>query len=110
MRQSLAGVRRQLEQLGERLRDGAPLSETLDATRLAPPDLIRLIQVGERSDDLGRMLEEAGQSLAARAQEKAERLLAAATPLVVVLIGALVGTVTLLVFQGLMAVTDAVDI
>lgn len=107
---SLDGVRRRLGQLGERLRDGAPLSETLDATRLAPPDLIRLIQVGERSDDLGRMLEEAGQSLAARAQEKAERLLAAATPLVVVLIGALVGAVTLLVFQGLMAVTDAVDI
>jgi len=107
---ALDAVRRPLEAIGDRLRDGAPLSAALEETRLAPPDLVRLIQVGERSDDLGRMLEEAGQSLAARAQEKAERLLAAATPLVVVLIGALVGAVTLMVFQGLMAVTDAVDI
>lgn len=107
---ALNAIRRPLEAIGDRLRDGSPLSAALDETRLAPPDLVRLIQVGERSDDLGRMLEEAGQSLATRAQEKAERLLAAATPIVVVLIGALVGAVTLMVFQGLMAVTDAVDI
>jgi type II secretory pathway component PulF len=107
---ALTSVRQRLDGLNDKLRDGDPLSVTLQATGLAPTDLVRLVQVGERSDDLGRMLEEAGQALATRAQEKAERLLAAATPLIVVLIGGLVGAVTLLVFQGLMAVTDAVDI
>lgn len=104
------GLRRTLEAQDDRLRDGAALSQVLAAGRIAPADFVRLVQVGERSDDLGRILEEAGQMLAIRAQEKAERLLAAATPLVVVVIGVLVGGVTLMVFQGLLAVTNAVDV
>ena len=103
-------VRKAVEAQEDRLREGIPLSEALSAAKVVPVDFVRLVQVGERSDDLARVLAEAAQLLTVRAQEKAERLLAVATPVIVVLIGVLVGMVTLMVFQGLLAVTGAVDV
>jgi type II secretory pathway component PulF len=103
-------VRRRLEAQSDRLRDGLPLSQALIDCGLAPDDLIRMTQVGESADDLPRILKESSRLMGGRAQETAERLLGAAVPLVVVIIGGLVGSITLVVFQGLMAVTSAVDV
>lgn len=105
---SLRSLRTVLSTQEARMRDGALLSEALAAVPQAPSDLVRLARVGESTRRLDRVLAESADALAARAQEKAERVLSVATPIIVVVLGGLVGLVTILVFQGLLAVTDAV--
>jgi type II secretory pathway component PulF len=47
--------------------------------------------------------------LGVRARERTERALALATPAIVLLVGLVVGTVVLVVFQGLLAITSGID-
>jgi general secretion pathway protein F len=93
-----------------RMREGAKISEVLKACRHTPVLLISLAQVGETAADLPRVLGEAGETLSTRAQEKTERVLALLTPAIVLLVGVVVGSIVLMVFQGLLAISSAVDI
>ena len=103
-------VRLALEAQEPRLREGAKLSEVFRAIPFAPPMLIGLTKVGESASDLPRVLGEAGDALAARAQEKTERFLSILTPAIVLLIGLVVGGIVLVVFQGLMSISDMVEL
>lgn len=103
-------VRRVLEEQEPRLRDGCRLSEALEAAPSCPDLLLRLAAVGEGAGELAKVLQEAADALSVRAQERAERLLALFTPMVVLAIGAFVGGLVLIVFQGLMSVTELVDV
>lgn len=103
-------VRRALEAQEPRLREGARLSDVFRAIPFAPPMLIGLTRVGESASDLPRVLGEAGDALAARAQEKTERFLSVLTPAIVLLIGLMVGGIVLVVFQGLMSISDMVEL
>jgi type II secretory pathway component PulF len=106
----VGAVRRSLEAQEPRLREGAKLSEVFGDTPHAPRMLIGLTRVGENASDLPRVLSEAGEALAARAQEKTERFLALLTPAIVLLIGVAVGSIVLVVFQGLMSISAVVDL
>lgn len=103
-------VRHALEAQEPRLREGAKLSEVFRAIPFAPPMLVGLTRVGESASDLPRVLGEAGDALAARAQEKTERFLSILTPAIVLLIGLVVGGIVLVVFQGLMSISDMVEL
>lgn len=103
-------VRLALEAQEPRLREGAKLSEVFRAIPFAPPMLIGLTRVGESAADLPRVLGEAGEALAARAQEKTERFLSILTPAIVLLIGVVVGGIVLVMFQGLMSISDMVEL
>lgn len=103
-------VRLALEAQEPRLREGTRLSEVFRAISFAPPMLIGLTKVGESASDLPRVLGEAGDALSARAQEKTERFLSILTPAIVLLIGVVVGGIVLVVFQGLMSISDVVEL
>ncbi|MDO9337706.1 MAG: type II secretion system F family protein [Caulobacter sp.] len=103
-------VRQALEAQEPRLREGTKLSEVFRAIPFAPPLLIGLTKVGESASDLPRVLGEAGEALSARAQEKTERFLSILTPAIVLLIGLVVGGIVLVVFQGLMSISDMVEL
>ncbi len=103
-------VRLALEAQEPRLREGAKLSEVFRAIAFAPPMLIGLTRVGESAADLPRVLGEAGEALSARAQEKTERFLSVLTPAIVLLIGLVVGGIVLVMFQGLMSISDMVEL
>jgi general secretion pathway protein F len=104
----IEALRRPLEAQEARLREGAKLSGAFAATR-APMLLVSLTKVGETASDLPRVLDEAGEALAVRAAERTERLLALLTPAIVLSIGLVVGTIVLVVFQGLLAISQSVD-
>jgi len=106
----VAPVRQALEAQEPRLREGTKLSEVFRAIPFAPPMLIGLAKVGESASDLPRVLGEAGDALSARAQEKTERFLSILTPAIVLLIGLVVGGIVLVVFQGLMSISDMVEL
>ena len=82
----------------------------LRATRHAPLVLSSLAQVGETSSDLPRVLREAGETLGARAQEKTERVLSILTPAIVLFIGVFVGGIVLVIFQGLLSISQVVEL
>lgn len=91
-----------------RLMEGARLSEAFAAVPGTPPDLIHYVGLGEQSGQVPRALSDGATALSSRSQETLERWLSILTPLVLVAVGALVGLITLMVFQGLLAVGDAV--
>ena len=47
--------------------------------------------------------------ISARARERTERALALVTPAIVLTVGLVVGSVVLVVFQGLLAITSGID-
>ncbi|MNL75794.1 hypothetical protein D3C87_2016600 [compost metagenome] len=53
-------------------------------------------------------MNDAAAALGGRSQEAIERVLSILTPLVIVIVGGMVGLITMMVFQGLLAVGDAV--
>jgi type II secretory pathway component PulF len=105
----VAPIRRALLAQEGRMREGAKCSQALHDCGYAPLLLVSLAQVGETAADLPRVLGEAGDTLAARAQERTERILALLTPAIVLLVGLVVGSIVLVVFQGLLAISAAVD-
>jgi general secretion pathway protein F len=102
-------IREALLAQGERLREGAKLSEALEAVPATPRLLLGLVRVGETSADLAAVFSEAGEMLSRRAHERTERALALVTPAIVLGVGLIVGTVVLVVFQGLLAITSGID-
>jgi general secretion pathway protein F len=102
-------IREALIAQGKRLREGAKFSEALEAVPETPKLLLGLVRVGETSADMAAVFGEAGEMLAARARERTERALAMVTPAVVLGVGLIVGTVVLVVFQGLLAITSGID-
>jgi general secretion pathway protein F len=92
-----------------RLREGAKFSEALAAVPATPRLLLGLVRVGEASADVAAVFAEAGEMLADRARDRTERALALMTPAIVLSVGLLVGGVVLVVFQGLLAITQGID-
>jgi general secretion pathway protein F len=99
-----------LARCDDRLMEGARLSDVLRLTPGAPPDLLHYVAMGEQSGGVAEALETVSALLAARAQETVERLLSILTPLVIIIVGSLVGLITMMVFQGLLAIGDAVAV
>lgn len=104
----IESLRASLEERSADLMQGARLSRVLERAPGAPRELHHLVMIGEQSGQIAHMLDEASTLLGERAQSSLERALAVMTPLVIVLVGLLVGVITLMVFQGLLAVGDAV--
>lgn len=92
----------------QRLMEGARLSDALRRVPGAPADLIHFVLLGEQSAQVAKTLNEGAETMSARAQEAIERLLSVFTPVVIILVGGMVGLITMMVFQGLLAVGDAV--
>ncbi|HYC98451.1 type II secretion system F family protein [Brevundimonas sp.] len=105
---TIASLSRALAAQDERLMEGVRLSEVLRRVAVCPPDLIHYVQMGETSGQIAAALNDGSADLAARAQEAIERVLSVLTPLVIIVVGGLVGLITMMVFQGLLAVGDAV--
>jgi type II secretory pathway component PulF len=89
VRSELAKAR--LQPVLVQVRQGAPLSEALQAVKGFPPTVVRLVSVGESTGALGRMLQRSGkleEDAAVRDIEAAARLLG---PALIVLLGGLIG-------------------
>ena len=106
---TIGPVQRALQAQDNRLMEGARLSAALSAVPQTPPDLVHHVMLGEQSGHTPRALSEAAETLAVRAQESIERALSLLTPVVIILVGVMVGLITMMVFQGLLAVGDAVS-
>jgi type II secretory pathway component PulF len=89
VRSSLAKIR--LQVVLQQVRQGVSLSQALQAVKGFPPTVVRLVSVGETTGALGGMLQRSGkleEDAAVRGIEAAARLLG---PVLIVLLGGLIG-------------------
>lgn len=90
-----------------RVRTGGSLGAALEAC-FGPSHLItRAAALGRRSGSFGDMIEEAGNVLAERAEQRLERVASIAGPAIIIVLGVFVGGFVITLFSSLMVLTDA---
>ncbi len=99
-------LRDAVEQTIVKVKDGSPLSTAMQATGTFPELAIQMIQVGEESGQLERMLLKVASIFDAEAKRHIDRLLAALVPGMTLLMAALVGVIMLAIMLPLMSLTN----
>jgi len=94
------------EGLSAPLRGGNNLSDLLGNFSEAPELLVRMTVIGERSGKLGPALTDAAGILERSARTRMERLMAALTPVVTIILGIIVALVVGALFLGLASLTE----
>ncbi len=94
------------ESLTTQLRGGKNLSDLLGGLPEAPELLVRMSVIGERSGKLGPALTDAAGILERSARTRMERLMAALTPAITIILGIIVALVVGALFLGLASLTE----
>ncbi len=90
------------DRLGKAIDDvlsGAPLSAAFDAHGLTTPISLRLLRVGERSGDMGRMLTQSAEFYDGEVGRWIDRFTRMLEPLLMAAIGLVVGTIVVLLYM-----------
>jgi|GEM_PF-1498314 len=95
-----------LSELSGGLREGQSLSRGMEETGLTPEVLVRMSYLGERSGKLGPALIDAAGIIERKAQMRTDRLLAALTPGLTILLGVTVALVVGALFMGIASLTE----
>jgi general secretion pathway protein F len=88
------------------MRLGERPSEAIERSAHPPRSLVRLMQAGEETGDLGAALRQSADLLAGEAELRIQRLGAVAGPVITMALGGLVASVVLSLFLGLLAMSD----
>jgi len=102
-------VERAVRHSEESVRTGRMLSEPLGESRVFPPMVVRMIAVGERSGSLDVLLEKIAVFYDAQVRAQVKALTSLVEPLIVVVMGGLVGTVVLAVFLPILDVVGSLS-
>jgi general secretion pathway protein F len=92
----------------ERVREGVGLARALSATRAFPPVLVRLIEVGESTGDLPRMLAHAAQIQSREVERRASAVATLAEPLLILVMGGIVLGIVLAVLLPIIEINQLV--
>lgn len=95
-----------LSNISAGLREGLSLTARLEGLSHVPDILVRMSAVGEQTGKLGAALIDAAGILERKAQTRTDRLLAALTPAITILLGLLVTGVLGSLFLGIASLTD----
>ncbi|UCH49316.1 MAG: type II secretion system inner membrane protein GspF [Betaproteobacteria bacterium] len=92
----------------DRVREGVGLARALAATNAFPPVLIRLIEVGESTGDLPRMLAHAAHIQAREVERRVSALATLAEPLLILIMGGIVLGIVLAVLLPIIEINQLV--
>ncbi|MGE4301842.1 MAG: type II secretion system F family protein [Victivallaceae bacterium] len=84
------------------LRAGNPLSKALHHSKYMPDEAVQMIEVGEQSGEVGRMLAEAATGLENESRQGIKRLLALFEPAVIVVLALVILMVVVSIFLAVM--------
>ncbi|MBL8383996.1 MAG: type II secretion system F family protein [Burkholderiales bacterium] len=101
LRPALAAAVRQV-------REGRALSDALDASGLATPVILRMLRVGEKTGELGAMMERIAQFHDAEAERAAEWLTRLASPVLMLAMGLVIGAVVVLMYLPIFQLAEQV--
>lgn len=99
-------VRREIERVRVRVREGGSMRDALATGGVFPPGLGRMIQLGEESGRLADFTLKAAEMHERRTERALERLVAFAEPAMILLFGLVVGVVALALLQAIYGVNS----
>ena len=91
-----------VEQAREAVKEGQPIAEALKRSKEFPPMVVHMISVGERSGQLEQMLTNVANSYELQAEQKVTRLTAVLEPLMIVMMGLVVGFMVISIILPMM--------
>lgn len=92
-----------IETSAQAVRQGESLGQPLARTRRFPPMVCRMITIGERSGSLEQLLEKVSQFYDAEVRSTVKQLTSLIEPFLIVVMGAVVGTMVLAMFLPLLS-------
>jgi len=104
-----SGKERQTALLINEVKHGRPLAESLIASRLLPNRLSRIVAVGESSGELLQVLEAVEEEAKARFEQGMAMISSLLAPVLILLVGSLIGTVIFSVFSALLDLNNVVQ-
>ncbi len=99
--------RTQLEHVRQRVTDGTPFSQALAQEPIFTPLCVQLVRTGEESGSLDLMLEKLAEWHTEKTRELAEGLSSALEPIVMVIMGALIGTLVIAMYLPVFRLGEA---
>jgi len=103
-----AHLRPALRSAVTRVREGQPLSAALETARLTTPVIQRMLRVGEKTGDLGVMMERIAVFYDAEAERAAEWLTRLVSPLLMLAMGLVIGAVVVLMYLPIFQLAEQV--
>jgi general secretion pathway protein F len=94
-----APVRHSLAAARAMIRDGRPLSEAFEASRLTTPISLRMLRVGERTGEMGSMLTQSAAFYDGEISRWIDRFTRTFEPLLMAAIGLVVGAIVILLYM-----------
>lgn len=91
-------LRQNLEAAARRIREGQPISASLDGERLTTPVALRMLRVGERTGMMGDMMERTAAFHEEELSRWVERFTRTFEPLLMAVIGIVIGGIVLLMY------------
>ena len=87
-----------------RIREGDRINEPLEKSKMFPPMVVHMISIGEESGALDQMLSKIAEFYEAEVEATLQSLTSAIEPLMIVILGFIVGFIVLAMFQPLLSV------
>jgi len=91
-------LRTRLDQAGRQVREGQPLSQALEKNALTTPIALRMLRAGEQAGNLGAMMERTADFYDEEMGRWIEWFVRLFEPLLMVFVGAVIGTVVILMY------------
>ena len=89
-----------------RIREGDPIGEPLEKSKMFPPMVIQMINIGEETGALDQMLGKVADFYEQEVESQLESLAASLEPLMIVFLGAIVGFIVIAMFMPLIAIIN----
>lgn len=102
-------LKSKLEPVVERVNEGQPLAESLDATGVTSDIVVDMVQVGEATGELDTMLSDLSDFLDEEVEVRLERVLALLEPVMLVLMGFIVATLLISVYLPLFSLLGQIE-
>ncbi|HSR13363.1 MAG TPA: type II secretion system F family protein [Thermodesulfobacteriota bacterium] len=103
--QNLA-ISRSISHIHDRLREGKGVSKTLEETKVFPPLAVHMIGVGEETGRLEEMLAKVADAYEENVQTTMKRLVALVEPIIILVLGAVVGFIVLSMLMAIVGMND----
>ncbi|WP_353571707.1 type II secretion system F family protein [Candidatus Albibeggiatoa sp. nov. BB20] len=99
-------VNKSLGQVEEAVRSGASLGKSLINTGTFPTLLAQLVVVGEESGRTADILEKLAETFDTNVKQQTSRLVALAEPLLILILGVVVGAIVIIMLSAIFSITD----
>jgi general secretion pathway protein F len=99
-------VGKSLDQVEEAVRSGASLGKSLIHTAVFPTLLAQLVVVGEESGRTADILEKLAETFDGNVKQQTSRLVALAEPLLILVLGVVVGGIVIVMLSAIFSITD----